>query len=95
MADVQRIRVLSVSTEEPFGDNKPGDFACVTFRVSMLEYNIDIPVYVNLGRNDETDIIRVARHEFASTLENALGLATGWKKEELVVKKREVALKEL
>lgn len=95
MAEVQRIKVESVSTDVAVGDNKPGDFAQVMFRVSMLDYHFDIPVYVNLGRHDDTDIIRAGRHELATLLDSAIDLIGGWKQDDLVVKKREAKLKEL
>jgi hypothetical protein len=95
MAEVLRIKVQSVLTDVAYGDNKPGDFAEVTFRLTMQDYNMDIPVYVNLGRVEDADVVRAARHEFVTTLESVLGLTNDWKQEKFVVKKREVELKEL
>lgn len=78
MAEKFRIRIASMTTDAPFGDNRAGDFAQVVFRVFLQDYRIDVPVYVNTNTIEDGNVVKVARSHFANLMINLAQQTEAW-----------------
>lgn len=79
MADKVRIRIASIATDVPFGDNRAGDFAQVTFRAFLQDYRLDVPVFVNTNTIEDGNVVKVARSHFANLMRALADQTEGWR----------------